>query len=255
MTAPRLNKPLLLLLLAGFVSALLTESRGANRHPCALGPVEKGILVAGTSLMVQVKGAEKPFRLEGIADVSQLPDRWTGQKVRLYLTTAKPDRYNRLKAQVFLTGKQQEWLQGTLLTSGNARYSGESTHPACIEAMRLAEHEARRSETGLWNGNPTMLDATKPSTIEKQAGAFAIVTGRVMSVGDRRRRLYLNFGKKWSEDFTVQAAKQGRNSFQGSIGSLKALKGKRVTVRGMVALSGGPVIRLLQVGQLEIHDD
>ena len=78
-----------------------------------------------------------------------------------------------------------------------------------------------------------------------------MVEGEVLSIGDRKRRLYLNFGKDWSTDFTAIADKSGSNQYIGSIDALKMSKGRRIRARGILEWRGGPMIRLTHDWQVE----
>lgn len=87
-------------------------------------------------------------------------------------------------------------------------------------------------------------------------GQFVVITGLVASVGDRKRRLYLNFGQNWEQDFTVSVVKSGRGAFKerkaGALARLQALTGKTVRVRGVLEQRQGPLIRLADEAQIEI---
>ena len=86
------------------------------------------------------------------------------------------------------------------------------------------------------------------------SGRIALIQGKVASVGDRKRRLYLNFGQNWSQDFTVSVVKSGSGAFKGNVARLGGLEGKTVRIRGIIEQRQGPLIRLFDESQIEIMD-
>jgi len=80
------------------------------------------------------------------------------------------------------------------------------------------------------------------------------VEGRVRSVGERERRTYLNFGRAWSEDFTVTIPKRSWTILAGDGVSASGLRGRPVRVRGVLEEWNGPALTLSAPDALEILD-
>jgi hypothetical protein len=51
--------------------------------------------------------------------------------------------------------------------------------------------------------------------------------------------IYVNFGRRWSEDFTVTVLKRNESNFAAAGLDLKSLEGKRIRVRGWIEERGG----------------
>ena len=64
--------------------------------------------------------------------------------------------------------------------------------------------------------------------------------------------IYVNFGRRWSEDFTVTILKRNERRFAAAGLELKKLAGRHVRVRGTVEERGGPWIEATHPEQIEI---
>ena len=176
----------------------------------------------------------------------------TGPVERLHPTQRKPDRYERLLGFPFAPGAaeplQIEWLRDGLAFAD----PGGLAEP-CRAALVEAEAEARRFGRGLW-ARRRIERAADPS-LAKRVDRFAVVEGRIVSVGDRTRRLYLNFGTFWGQDFTVQIDKRDLKRHPELLARLGRAKGRTVRVRGRLSLRNGPFMRVRDAGQIEFQDD
>jgi hypothetical protein len=84
------------------------------------------------------------------------------------------------------------------------------------------------------------------------AGRFAVVEGTVTRVGEAGGRLFLDFGRRYMEDFTLVVSRGARPTFEKAGVDLKALKGKKVRARGVLFPWGGPAIELRKPAALEL---
>ena len=75
-----------------------------------------------------------------------------------------------------------------------------------------------------------------------------------MSVRERGATIYVNFGRRWTEDFTVTISKRNERSFTAAGFELKKLAGRRVRVRGWIEERGGPWIEAARPEQIEFAD-
>jgi len=64
--------------------------------------------------------------------------------------------------------------------------------------------------------------------------------------------IYLNFGARWSEDFTVTILRRNQHVFAGAGLMPMALAGLDVEVRGWIEDRGGPAIEVVRPEQIEI---
>jgi hypothetical protein len=118
--------------------------------------------------------------------------------------------------------------------------------------LRL-EGAARAAKLGLW-ADPyyDMRRAEEPGALSRDLGRFTLVEGRVLSVRESAGTIYVNFGRRWSEDFTVTVAKRNERRFSAAGLELKSLARRKVRVRGFVLERGGPWIEAARPEQIEL---
>jgi DNA/RNA endonuclease YhcR with UshA esterase domain len=97
-----------------------------------------------------------------------------------------------------------------------------------------------------------MRRAGDPAAVLAERGRFTIVEGRVVSVRDSGGTIYVNFGRRWSEDFTVTIAKRNARTFTAAGLEPKTLEGRRVRIRGWIEQRGGPWIEATRPEQIEL---
>jgi endonuclease YncB( thermonuclease family) len=160
-----------------------------------------------------------------------------------------PVRYGRLIGHVFVTGGTEEiWAQSEILTKGYGLVATSGGNRACLAFLRGVERQARAAMLGLW-GEPyyVMKEAQYPDDVMPELGRFALVGGKVISV-----REYVNFGRRWTEDFTVTIPKRNQRAFVTAGVDPKSLAGRRIEVRGFIEQRGGPAIEAARPEQIEI---
>jgi endonuclease YncB( thermonuclease family) len=164
------------------------------------------------------------------------------------------DRHGRVPAQVFLgSAGLERSVQQDMLQRGLARVAARVGEAACAAPLLAAEREARTAKRGLW-GDPRYAarQADEPATVLAERGRFAVVEGRVLSVRESGGTVYLNFGRRWTEDFTVTIAKRNERIFAMAGLEPKRLERLRVRVRGFVEVRGGPWIEATRPEQIEV---
>jgi endonuclease YncB( thermonuclease family) len=179
-----------------------------------------------------------------------------GAEIALSFEGDKADRYGRLLAQAAVVGTPAGWLQAMLVDRGLARVYSLVDKTQCVGVLLNREAAAREAGIGLWS-TPLgiILRADRPGDLADRVGQFAIVEGEVVSVGDRPRRVYLNFGTYWSQDFTVFVDRGDVRRFSEKGLDLTGLAGRRVRVRGWIREDRGPAIRMTGPEQLEQLED
>jgi nuclease-like protein len=164
------------------------------------------------------------------------------------------DRYGRLVAQVFISEDGTErWFQADLVGAGLAQVSARVGNAACARALFALEQSAREAKLGLW-ADPyyVMNKAEDRGEVLKNRGHFALIEGTVLSVRESGRTIYVNFGRRWSEDFTVTIAKRNERTFAAAGLEPKKLAGRRVRIRGWVEERGGPWVDAARPEQIEV---
>jgi len=66
--------------------------------------------------------------------------------------------------------------------------------------------------------------------------------------------IYLNFGRRWTEDFTVTILKRNERKVTSGGLNLKQLEGRNVRIRGTIEERGGPWIEVVDPAQIELAD-
>jgi hypothetical protein len=163
------------------------------------------------------------------------------------------DRYGRVIAHVFTgEGGNETWFQAELLRHGLARVArvGDA---ACAQALLAEEEKARSAKLGLW-AEPVyvMSKAEEPAEVLKSRGRFTLVEGTVLSVRESGGTIYVNFGRRWSEDFTVTIARRNERAFAAAGLPPKSLAGRRVRIRGWIEERGGPWVEAARPEQIEV---
>ncbi|HML08658.1 MAG TPA: thermonuclease family protein [Xanthobacteraceae bacterium] len=166
------------------------------------------------------------------------------------------DRYGRVLAFAFVRSDGVERsVQADLIAAGFARVAGRVGARACAAELLGLEHAARRAKLGLWaDSYYEPLSADNPAEVLASRGRFALVEGKVVSVRESGATIFVNFGRRWTEDFTVTILKRnGRNFAAGGL-EPKQLAGRRVRVRGWIEERGGPWIEATRPEQIELTD-
>jgi endonuclease YncB( thermonuclease family) len=189
----------------------------------------------------------------------------TGAQVILRRAEFASDRYGRLFAYVDIarSGSPPHSAQAELLAQGFARVGDLVGERDCATELLRRESAARQAKLGLW-ADPYYdpLRADKPADILARRGRFALVEGDVVSVHGSGATIYVNFGRRWSEEFAVTIRKRNERKFAASGLDVNGLSGRRVRVRGFIEAHGGfagspwhaPWIEAAHPGQIETVD-
>ncbi len=182
-----------------------------------------------------------------------------GDTVALREAAAGPDRYGRLVAYAYvLRDDDRLFVQGEMLAAGLARVGDRDFTRACLASLLEQEAAARAAKLGLW-ADPyyEVLHAETPADVLAHRGRFALVEGTVVSVRGSGATIYVNFGRRWSEGFTVTVPKRNERNFAAAGIDLNGLTGRRVRVRGFVesrgagGTAGAPSIEAARPEQIE----
>ena len=175
-----------------------------------------------------------------------------GRALRLQRLGAETDRYGRVVALAF-AGEDRQSVQATLLEQGQARVSARIGDKACAAALLAAEARARAAKRGLWaDPNFAPLQAEDLPRLAAENGRFALVEGKVLSVRESGATIYVNFGRRWTRDFTVTILKRRQRTFAAAGLEPKRLEGRRIRVRGWIEQRGGPIVAAEAPEQIEL---
>jgi len=199
-------------------------------------------------------GESGPQVKAGLAAKSALEALLAGRTVTLKKLGPNADRYGRIVALVSIEGAGRS-VQQDMLAQGHALVSAEIGARACAAHLFAAEHSARTGSLGLW-GMPyyVIQRANDPATVLAERGRFTLVEGKVLSVRESGATIYVNFGRRWSEDFTVTILKRHARAFAAGGIEPKKLTGRQIRVRGVIEERGGPWIEATRPEQIEFAE-
>jgi hypothetical protein len=164
------------------------------------------------------------------------------------------DRYGRIVAFAY-AGDDPETLQYRLIADGAARVAAHVGDPVCAAFLLAAEARARSQRLGIWS-DPGFapLAADDLPRLQALAGRFVLVEGKILSVHPSGSTIYLNFGDRWTRDFSVLIPRRGERNFMAAGLAPATFKDRRVRVRGWLDLRGGPLIEVDSPEQIELID-
>jgi endonuclease YncB( thermonuclease family) len=247
-------------LAVGLILLLAAAARADDKSGCkdmTLGAAQVRAVMDGRTLQL-MDGRE--VRLGGIevpeSAKTALETLVSGRDIVLGKLGPETDRYGRVVALVAVQAAAPgQSVQQALLAQGHARVSASIGDSACAASLLGAEQKARAAGLGLW-ADPyyVMRNAQDPAGILAVRGRFAVIEGKVLSVRESGGTIYVNFGRRWSEDFTVTVLKRHERAFTAAGLPLKKLAGQHVRVRGTIEERGGPWIEAAVPSQIEIAE-
>jgi endonuclease YncB( thermonuclease family) len=234
----------------------LAASPAATQQACPLSTIGTAKVAAVRDGRTVLLADGRVLRLAAIevteASRAALQALIAGRKLRLAKLGPDHDRYGRLVAFAFV-GDAKQSVQQMLLTRGQARVSARVGDKSCAGALLAAERQAREDRRGLWaDPNFAPLPAESSARLRDARGRFALVEGKVLSVHESGGTIYLNFGRRWTRDFSVIILRHNERRFAAAGLKPKQLEGRRVLVRGWIEVRRGPIIEADAPEQIEL---
>lgn len=205
-------------------------------------------------------GLQSRYELAGIhtmtALASPLLEAWLsrGAGMRLQVLSKQPDRWGIWPVRLLRGEQPADDLAKYLLEQGVAFYWDPRRMLRCLDDVDVvyqrAEWSASQAKRGWWRKDGPFL--ATDSRLYTARGTFQIVRGKVVSVGKTRSTFYLNFGERWTRDFTGIIEVENLDAFRRKGLEPEGLAGKTVEVRGVVQLRGGPEIEIRHPDALRI---
>ena len=240
--------------MAGFAAAAET---GGNEDACrastpyedrldAVGPRGELVLASGRrGVLVDLHWPEDGTQ-------SQVASDWLMTQRGTPLTVTPrgtPDRWGRVGIDAVTAAELPVDLADGLIGAGLAMAESGERGSVCRPDRLELEDAPRREARGVW-ASPIVeaRDGDKLTTIE---GDFIVARGRVLSVGERPKRTYLNFVRKGGSGLTVTVSKRTWRIMQDHGLSAATLKGRLVRVRGRVEVWHGPVLDIQSADLVE----
>jgi micrococcal nuclease len=218
--------------------------------------LDSGIVVRLSGLRTPVPvGRAAVVPAEPLADAATaaLGKLVLNRPVRLGLDDEETDRYGHMEAQLFIDMPDGAWVQQAMLGNGMARVEVLPKGRKCMAELITAEAVARGNGVGIW-ADPyySVRDAADPAALLGRVGHYELVEGEIVSTGEVRDRIYLDFGRVWKQDVTATIEGKAKSLFVAAGIDPLALKGKRVRVRGWLESRDGPLIELSLPEQIEV---
>jgi endonuclease YncB( thermonuclease family) len=163
----------------------------------------------------------------------------------------KEDRYGRLTAFAFVRDRN-ELIQARMIEDGHLLVTAAIEDGDCARFLRSREARARQAKHGIWLEPAALKNTEMTGDILAMVGQFVVAEGRVDSVREAGATLYINFGRRWTQDFAVTISRRNMAAFEAAGVPLKSLERRRVRVRGWVEQRGGPRIHASWAGQIEV---
>ena len=163
----------------------------------------------------------------------------------------EPDRYGRVVAFVRISG-QDAPVQARLIGDGHLLVTAALEDADCLAYLRPRETRARNAKRGIWAEPAALKNTEMAGDILAVVGQFVVAEGRVLSVREAGATLYINFGRRWTQDFAVTISRRNVAAFEAAGIPLKSLERRRVRIRGWVEQRGGPRVHAASAGQIEL---
>jgi len=238
---------------AALLAAMVGTPSAAGADACRFVTIGAATVRAATDDGIALEDG-RIVRLAGIElpDARHAPPAGTPIMLKR-LEKRETDRYGRVDAHVFV---EDQWFQAELVRAGLARVAARFGDAACARVLLTHEQSARAAKLGLWGeAYYVMNKAEDPAEVLKRRGRFALVEGKVVSVRESGGTIYVNFGRRWTEDFTVTIAKRNERAFSAAGLEPKSLSGRRVRIRGWIEERGGPWVEAARPEQIEVVHD
>jgi endonuclease YncB( thermonuclease family) len=248
-------------------AAAAANTSAASNPACKLSAIGSGtvatvvdgrtfVLDDGREVRLAAIEVAPPADKAGAAAKAALEALVGGQTVELRGAGRETDRYGRLAAHGFVaTDNKERWVEAELVERGHALVSGRVGERGCAAALLARERAARAAKLGLW-ADPyyVIRRAEDAAAVAAERGRFAIVEGKVLSVRESGGTIYVNFGRRWTQDFTVTIAKRNETTFANAGLEPKKLAGRRVRIRGWIEQRGGPWVEATRPEQIELAE-
>ncbi|KAB1078255.1 pentapeptide repeat-containing protein [Methylobacterium soli] len=219
-----------------------------------LGP--RGEIALASGARVLLGSLHWPEDPAAAASAAAWLDRHRGRSLTV-TARGEPDRWGRSRIDAILdpedAGGEPTDLAGGLIRAGLAQVDAGEGDVLCRPGLLALEEGARRAGLGLWGApGPGAQDG---AALRAAAGRFVVARGRIVGVGERSARTYLDFVRRGEDGLTVIVSKRTWRRLQEHGLSAAGLKGRVVRVRGIIEIGRGPVMDVASAEMIEVLGD
>ena len=236
--------------------AAVVRCGGGARNSCTFEDAGTGTVRAVLDGRTFVLTDGREVRLAGIetpeASKAALEKILGNRDVTLKKLGDDKDRHGRLPAFAFVPGDQHSAQQFLLAVRASPRLGARRQRRLRQAVARRRTGGARRETRSLVGARACAAPSGRSGPVLGERGRFTLVEGKVLSVRESGGTIYVNFGRRWSEDFTATLLKRNERAFTTAGLDLKKLSGRTVRLRGVIEERGGPWLELTRPEQIEV---
>lgn len=243
------------LVLAGSAQAEATrfvapECRaGSTRQDALTGVGERGELILASGSRAILGGIRWPVEEDGAARAWLLRQR---DRTLELVPRGEADRWGRTQVDASVLDEAVD-LAGGLIAEGLAYVDAGERDTLCRPALLSLETEARGAARGLWRTG--VREGREGGALREATGRFIVAQGRVVNVGERSARTYVDFAKRGEDGLTVTVSKRTWRQLRERGLSAATLRGRLVRVRGVVESWRGPTLDIASADMIEVLDE
>ena len=217
----------------------------------AVGPRGEMVLASGARAILA--GLHWPETDSEAAEASAWLMRHRGRPLTLSAFGAE-DRWGRAPVEAFADPASEEDepvdLAAGLIAAGLAAVDAGESDVLCRPDLLALEAAPRAGGRGVWR--VPVHDARDGPGLAALAGRFVVAEGRVVHVGERPARTYLDFARRGGAGLSVTVPKRTWRTMSERGLSASRLRGRLARVRGRVEIRRGPTIEIVGAGMIEI---
>ncbi len=141
-------------------------------------------------------------------------------------------------------------LAADLVAAGLAQTDAGESDLICRADLIALEAEPRAARRGVWR--EAVRDARDGPALVALAGRFVVAEGRIVGVGERTERTYLDFVRNSAEGLTVIVSKRTWRIMRERGLTASTLRGRLARVRGRVEVRRGPTLDIVSADMIEV---
>lgn len=214
-----------------------------------VGPRGELILESGDSAVLS--GLRWPDAADVAVGAEASLMRHRGRRLTL-VRRGEPDRWGRARVDAALEDDAID-LAGSLVEAGLAQVHPGEAEALCRPALLGIEAGARAAGRGIWR--TPVRDARDGASLGTEIGRFVVAEGRIVNVGERPSRTYVDFVGRGASGLTVTVSKRTWRLLSERGLSAAVLRGRRVRVRGVVEMWRGPTLDIVSADMIEVLDE